>query len=71
MKTILLNGGINVFVTNEEWDLISEYQDNPILRKKLSEREAVIADKLHKRGVLKITRENKEVIYKLNKNGFI
>lgn len=71
MKTILLNGGINVFVTNEEWDLISEYQDNPILRKKLSERETVIADKLHKRGVLKITRENNEVIYKLNKNGFI
>lgn len=71
MKTILLNGGINVFVTNEEWDLISEYKDNPILRKKLSEREAVIADKLHKRGVLTIKKENKEVIYKLNKNGFI
>jgi len=71
MKTVLLCGGINVFVTNEEWDFISQCNDKLIDRKKLSERQLVVADKLHKRGIFKITRENNNIYYKINKNGFI
>ena len=70
MKTILVSGGINVFVTNEEWDLIQKHEGS-IDRKKLNEREVVVADKLHKRGVFRIFRENDNIFYKLNKNGFI
>jgi hypothetical protein len=71
MKSILLSGGINVFVNNEEWELLEKYKDQLIDRKKLKERQAFIADKLHRRGVLKIKKENNNVFYKLNKNGFI
>jgi hypothetical protein len=71
MKSILLSGGINVFLNNEEWDLLEANKDKPIYRKKLKEREALIAERLHKRGILKIKRENNEIYYKINKNGFI
>lgn len=72
MKKILISGGIYIFITNEEKNLIDNNIKNGeffINFDDLSHREKLIAKKLHEKGVFSCKRKKDKVYYIMNKNG--
>lgn len=72
MKKILVSGGIYIFVTNEEKKLIDNNIRNGeflIDFNKLTQREKLLAKKLHEKGVFACKKKKDKVYYVMNKNG--
>jgi hypothetical protein len=63
MRIIELTTGLLLPLTNEEVDLLRKFDDNPIKKAHLNEREQYIANRLVERDVLMRQNENGKIIY--------
>lgn len=65
MKIIELTNNISIPLTNEEADLLEQFDESPIIAKrKLNEREQVIANSLTTKDVLVRTQNDGQIQYK-------
>lgn len=67
MRIITGVGGISLFLTNKEWELLQE-KSEVFMRSSLKEDEKYLASQMHRRGILTASRVDNDVKYKLNKN---
>jgi hypothetical protein len=67
MKSILLSGGIQTFISVTESELISTHGGNVIKKEDLSEREQVIAHGLVRKGVFERRIRDGKTYYTSNK----
>jgi len=67
MRIITGVGGISLFLTNKEWDLLQE-KSEVFMRSSLKEDEKYLASQMHRRGILTASRVDNDIKYKLNKN---
>jgi hypothetical protein len=69
MKIVELVNKVSLPITNEESDVLGQFQEKPVIRKaELNEREQTIANSLvNKNVLLRIQNEEGKIIYKTRK----
>lgn len=64
MRTIIGAGGISIFLTGKEWDLIKE-KGETFLRSALDDTQKYTASQMHRKGLLTSKKVNNDTQYKL------
>jgi len=64
MRTIIGAGGISIFLTGKEWDLIQE-KGETFLRSTLDDTQKYTASQMHRKGLLNSKKLNNDTQYKL------
>ena len=65
MRTVLLKGGIETFVSSQEYQLIEQINSNQIDYENISEKDQYILETLFSKGILV---RNDDKSYRLNTN---
>jgi hypothetical protein len=65
MRTIVGAGGISIFLTGKEWNLLKE-KSEIFLRSSLDEMQKYTASQMHRKGILSAKKINNDTQYKLN-----
>lgn len=65
MRTIVGAGGISIFLTGKEWDLLKEKSDT-FTRSTLDDAQKYTASQMHRKGILGAKKLNNDIQYKLN-----
>jgi hypothetical protein len=69
MRTVLTTGGIPTFVSSQESKFLEQFEDRPVYKKSLNERDAEIARSLNSRGVLQRFKDHENgIYYTMNQN---
>mgnify|MGYP003347246883 FL=1 len=66
MKIVEITNGLSVAITNEEADLLLQFDDETpsLARRDLDERKQIMANNLVNKNVLKRIKENGRIVYK-------
>jgi len=66
MKIVEIMNGLSVAITNEEADLLLQFDDETpsVARRDLDERKQIMANNLVNKNVLKRIKENGRIVYK-------
>lgn len=66
MKIVEILNGLSVAITNEEADLLLQFDDQTpsVARRDLDERKQIMANNLVNKNVLKRIKENGRIVYK-------
>ena len=64
MRTIVGAGGISIFLTGKEWDLIQEKTET-FLRSDLTDAQKYTASQMYRKGILTAKKVNEDIKYKL------
>jgi hypothetical protein len=64
MKIVELTNKLLLPITNEEHELLSRFNDDPVAKSQLDEREQVLANQLTVKDVLLRTNEDGKIYYK-------
>ena len=66
MKIVEILNGLSVAITNEEADLLLQFDDETpsVARRDLDERKQIMANNLVNKNVLKRIKENGRIVYK-------
>ena len=66
MKIVEILNGLSVVITNEEADLLLQFDDQTpsVARRDLDERKQIMANNLVNKNVLKRIKENGRIVYK-------
>lgn len=65
MRTIVGAGGISIFLTGKEWNLLKDKSES-FLRSSLDEPQKYTASQMYRKGILTAKKVKNDIQYKLN-----